>query len=258
MNKLLLSAFILLILQGCNGQKLDRKTHGSFEEEIVIVNIRGLDRAQIAEILDVLSNFMPEATAIDATFKYDTEADKDSRLISSLIKTSNLVMPSLISGFDGKQDAYARFLRSSAEEYLLNARTGFVNAILENDNVRTLKRFSTQENVAGRNEYHFSIMTAMCYDSLKTFNFLNKNPKIIDVDYKNGTRKFLTFEYGDFINKNVSKNDFHRKIVLLGDLGQMDYDIFYSPLNKDTTRPKPDMYGVIYMANIVAQVLEYK
>jgi CHASE2 domain-containing sensor protein len=56
------------------------------------------------------------------------------------------------------------------------------------------------------------------------------------------------------LNGNITKKDIEGKIVMFGFLGPGNEDKFFSPLN--TNPNEPDMYGLEYLANVVAQVLE--
>lgn len=51
----------------------------------------------------------------------------------------------------------------------------------------------------------------MLIDSLKAIHFVKHNPRIIDVDYKNGKRKFKTFSSSDGLNGKLTKMDIEDK-----------------------------------------------
>jgi CHASE2 domain-containing sensor protein len=97
----------------------------------------------------------------------------------------------------------------------------------------------------------------MKFDSASTSRFLKNTPRIVDVNYDED-RKFKKFTSNDVLAGKVRPEQVQGKIVLFGMLGPGDEDKFFTPLNgakKD--RGEPDMYGVEYLARIVAQVLEY-
>lgn len=239
-------ALIFLSICGCEGQNPKPK--------ILIINIRTLDRSQIAEAIKVVDSMDPSVISIDAIFNYDTEYEKDNRLIEALYYCDKVVMPKSIADYDGIQDEYLKF-EGQSTEYIFKKKTGYSNVFFEKDDLNTLKKFSIWEIVKSNRIYHFAVRSAMEFDSLKTVDFIRKNPKIIEIDYKEGKRNFKVFEGSDVIMRNVPEGDFKGSIVLMGDLGQLDYDRFFTPLNNRKEPFEPDMYGVEVVANIVAQVL---
>lgn len=226
------------------------------EQNIVLINVDTLDREGIANQISIINSLKPKVIALDLQFSTDTEYDKDTHLIQELDHCKNLVMLSIIENYTGEDIEYKRFEYGSLPDYATNAKTGFGNAILEKDEFQTLKRFSILEKVNVGYEYHFAIRTAMQFDSLKTMGFIKGKSRIIDVDYKDGKRKFKSFSANDILNKNLSEEDINGKIILMGYIGPTDEDKFYTPLNNKKNPIKPDMYGLVFMANIISQTLE--
>jgi hypothetical protein len=137
-----------------------------------------------------------------------------------------------------------------------NAKAGFVSAERNGNEPRIPKQFIVwQEGYTGDIYHHFSIATAMSFDSLRTLDFIKNNDRLVDVDFKYGKRKFKTFSHSDVLNGKLTMKDIEGKIVMIGFLGPGNEDKFFSPMNTDSK--EPDIYGVEYLANIVAQVLEY-
>lgn len=91
---------------------------------------------------------------------------------------------------------------------------------------------------------------------VKTSNFIQSHERLVDLNFKKGVRKFKTFSVTDVLNGKLTKKEIEGKIVMMGFLGPGNEDKFYSPLNKNSK--EPDMYGVEYLANIVAQILEWE
>ncbi|MBS1977537.1 MAG: CHASE2 domain-containing protein [Bacteroidetes bacterium] len=145
-------------------------------------------------------------------------------------------------------------LLSSLKFFPSHAKTGFVSEKGENGWPQT-KRFNTYQKEAFTDqiEYHFSVSTAMCYDSIRAARFVENQPKEVNIDYRNG-RRFAKFSAREVLRGRVSKEDIEGKIVMFGFLGPGDIDKFFTSLNSDPGHP--DMYGVEILANIVAQVLE--
>jgi CHASE2 domain-containing sensor protein len=244
----LIPLFFISIVLSCNSQHA--------EQNIVVINTDTLDRAGIANLIGIINLFNPKVIAIDIQFVNSTESSKDWLLFHGLNKCKSLVMASMIGKYTGEETEYRGFVEESEPQFLTNAKTGFVNSILERDGFETLKRFSTHEKVNGSIEYHFGVRTAMAFDSLKAIHFVESNPRVIDVDYRYGKRRFKSFSSSDVLSKRLSHEDIEGKIVMLGFLGPGDEDKFFTPLN--TNSNEPDMYGLEYLANIVAQVLNAK
>lgn len=241
----LLFAFVLSFL-ACNSNKKI--------EDIVIIDVSDFGREIIAREVFILDSLNPKVLAIDLQFSTRKETMVDSLLEYILSGCDNLIMVSVIDDNYSGEDLEYKNLTSSLPEFIKNAKTGFTNVILEDDEFETLKRFSTYEKVGGKIEYHFSVQTAMAFDSLKTMSFLKKHPKIVDVKY-NSSERFKIFSAADVLEKKITTKEIEGKIVLVGSFSPFDYDVFFSPLNNKKKPYKPDMYGVVYLANVVAQIL---
>lgn len=226
------------------------------ESNIVLINVGTLDRAGIADEIAMINSLNPNVIAIDLQFSNRTEYQNDLRLISELVKCKNLIMVSSIKDYKGGDVEYKKFAYGSLPEFTIMAKTGFSNTILEVDEFQTLKRFSTHEKMNGSIEYHFGVRTAMEFDSTKAMEFVKRNPRVIDIDYQGGRRKFKVFSASEVLNKKVTKKDIEGKIILVGYVGPTDEDKFFSPFNKRAKPYKPDVYGLEYYAYVIAQVLK--
>jgi CHASE2 domain-containing sensor protein len=225
------------------------------EGEIVLINTDTVDREGIAHELDAINAFNPKLVAIDVQFSGDTDARKDTILLSALKHTKNLIMVSIIDDYGGGEHThYRRFASGSLPAFLAVAKTGFANTIVEENEMRTLNRFSTHAYVAEHIEYHFAVRVAMAFDSLLAVRYVKNHPRIVDVDYRNGARHFKVFGSADVLGKKIPRKDIEGKIVMLGFLGPGNEDKFFTPLN--TNADEPDMHGLLYLAHIVAQILE--
>ncbi len=222
------------------------------ENRIVLVNVGTLDRGEIAKVIEVIISNEPKVLAIDLFFSKDTENSKDVLLLSALEKVKCLVMITTIEEFDGKKKEYPRFGLGSRPEYLFGATTGYANTILDDIGKLVLRRFTTFEMVGGALEYHFSVATAMAYDSLTAHRFVKNHPRTVNVYFKK--RSFLVLSSSDVLRGKISRTDIAGKIVMIGYLGPGDDDKFFSPLNAEMK--SPDMYGLEFLAHIVSQILD--
>jgi CHASE2 domain-containing sensor protein len=228
------------------------------ENNIILINIEHKNRHEIAETITKICLLSPKLLAIDLDFQDASEYDQDTQLIFALLECKNLVMATIIDDYIEDKPEYKGFVNGWNPYLLVNAKTGFTNAILENDNLKTLSRFSISEKVGGRLEYNFAIRVAMDVNSSKTIDFIKTNPNIVEIDYKNGERVLKKILATQVLNNQITREDFEGKIVMIGFLGPGDDDKHFTPLNKKIKPYKPDMYGLEILANIVAQVLEYQ
>jgi CHASE2 domain-containing sensor protein len=230
--------FILVLLflnYGCKSQEIQKR--------IVLVNVDTLGRKDIARVISAINEAKPKVVAIDLHF-VDNKGAEDLMLINALNGCKNLVMSSMINYLGSGVPIVSNM--SSTQFMPAQSRSGFVNVLQEEDEFNTVKRFIvSQKTFNGKVEYHFSVRTAMSYDSLKAVRFIGRHNTIAEVDYKQGKRRF-----------KIISSDIVGNIVIIGFLGPGDEDMFYTPLNSNKKPNEPDMYGAEYLANIVAQILE--
>lgn len=238
---------IVAVIDSCHSQ--------STESNIILINTGPYDKGRIAKLISIVDSLNPKVISLDIAFPEYNGSRDDLNLYHALENCKRLVMASTI--YPLYEDKVSIAMASVGEFSPLHAKTGFVSAKVDKDQILIPNQFIVQqEDFNGDIEYHFSVRTAMSFDSLKTIFFVKKNPKTADVNYKNRKRKFKIFSASEVLNGKLTRNDIEGKIVMLGFLGPGDQDKFYTPLN--TNPHEPDMYGLEYLANIVAQVLESK
>jgi CHASE2 domain-containing sensor protein len=225
------------------------------EGNIVLVGVDTLNRQGIAEMISKINAGSPAVVAVDLNFVGHTEYSRDHALVFALSDCKKLVMATIIYDFNENKQEFARFIDQSEPEFLVNAKTGFINAILDSDS--TLQRFVSHANVSEKKEYHFAIQTAMMFDSLKTVKYLSDHGRIENLNLKDGRRNFKVLTSDVILSNQFKPQELKDKIVMLGYLGPLQEDIFFSPISKTANPDKPDMYGLEYLAHIVVQVLEY-
>lgn len=249
--------FVLFIcFFGCASQN---RLSSSRCDEIVIVNIGVHSRAGIARQIDYIESLEPKVIAIDALFPIHYNKYQDSILVAALDKCRNLVMAIELPDVEPKL-----LLHDSTEtllKFLPHAKKGFINALLEEDSLPVQNKISVYDKISDSRVYHFAAATAMAYDSLRALDFIKKKEQIITVNYLGNKDVFNVISAESSLERTISKDRIKGKIVLLGYVGPFDNypftkdeDMIYSPLNPD---PKngPDMYGVIFLANVICQIL---
>lgn len=240
---------LLLVLLSCGPSDLST--------DIVIVDVGELDREGIAREIEMIRASEPSVIAIDLQFVERKEHRKDSILASVLRGCKKLVMVSVIEDFTNDKAQYDS-LSLPLSDFIVNARIGYANTILEKDDLGTLKKFSVKEVVNGRTEFSFAVQTALAFDSLKTVAFIQSNDRVVNVDFRKDKEIFKVITRYDVLNGNFDQKMIKGKIVLFGYLGGLYEDKFYTPLNSGRKPLEPDMYGVEYHANVIAQVLRAK
>lgn len=142
MNRYFLIGIIgCCIFHSCRSQTDQKKTCG---EKIVIINSGFSNRIGISRELEIINRLSPKVVGIDFQFSGDTNFYQDSLLTGQLNKCKRLVMFGVLEGNYGIDSVYEK-IGCSESKFLANAELGFANALLESDEFRTLKKFSTYE-----------------------------------------------------------------------------------------------------------------
>jgi CHASE2 domain-containing sensor protein len=224
---------------------------------IVLVNVSNLARIEVSKAITIINSQNPKVISIDLQFLSNKDYDSDLALVKALWHCDNLVMASVIEDSIGRYNgdsANYQFVYGSLPEFVpLNAKTGFINILSDNDGQPDLTKFSCYEYVEGKLEYQFSVQTALMIDSIKTYSFLKKNSKIVSLKY-GAIKGIEKIEMRDIITGKTQLNFIKGKIVLIGYLGPSDTDKFFSPLNKNN-RTNPDLYGIEYLAYIIHMII---
>lgn len=261
------------------------------DTNIVVVNIGRLSRRQIAQQIEIISQFQPKVIGIDGFFHcrgYDRDTIScpplrdsigNAMLGSAIRKAGNVVMVSKLLQSNelfqsGKEDVYDS-LEVSDPLYRDSAfAEGYASLETDaafQDDVKTCRTFNPSMMVNGKRELAFSVRMAMLYDSAKTNEFLARNNFSEIINYRGNMADFygqanfkLAFYAIDV--QQVFEGGFlpgmiKDKIVIFGFLGK-DFDDpswedkFYTPLNlKMAGKANPDMFGVIVHANIISMIL---
>jgi CHASE2 domain-containing sensor protein len=227
-------------------------------EKITIVGIKNLDTDLLITEIRNICALNPKVLAVDVQFSELENNKLDTLLRAALESCHNVVLPSQLKNYHYEDLDYTDTLGSHPYFVSGNIRTGFVNVILEDDKYATLKKFSTREIMNGKVEYHFAVQAAMLYDSVKTVDFINRSPKIVEINYQTDQSIFKKIRASYALTNSIERSDIEGKIVLLGSFWPMEgysNDAFRSPLNP-TPEDGADMWGVMYLANVVAQILE--
>ena len=224
---------------------------------IVLVNVGWDDNGKIAREISILNGLNPKVLALDLAFSKYVGDKRDRDLVSALEKMDQIILPSRIRdiGEDGDGKRIISITGTcQLPVFPINLKEGFVSAITDSTTgLKIPRQFMLWENdYEGRRYLHFSVVTAMAYDSLQVSRYLDNHDQHVSVAYKGRDHDFKVFSGQEVREGKVTRKDITGKIIIMGFLGPGVNDKWISPLNQGG---EPDMYGVEYLAHIVAQIL---
>lgn len=228
----------------------------SFNDDIVLIGIGKYDKSRIADLISIVTEQNPKVVSVDIAFPEYRADQTDKKLYTALWKCPRLVMPSALS-YSGT-DYYGKeiiivYLTCSMAFFPIHAKSGFISAEKDSTTNRVPSSFFLwQKAYTGETHEHFSIVTAMQYDSTTTTKFVRNNGRVANIDFST-KRQFKTFTHDEILKKRFDRKDIEGKIVMMGYLGPGNHDRYISPWNSNSN--KPDIYGLEYLAYIVTQIL---
>lgn len=243
---------VVLIGQSCFSQ--------SVRDSIVLIGVGDYDREIIAREIEIINSFTPKVIAIDIALP-EYHGDKaDRRLVKAMMSSKQVIIPSRISslGLDyyGKELIMVSLTCAGPFFYPVNTESGFVSAEIDTAQQTIPAKFMQWQDATGYRYRHFSVETAMKFDSLRTNDFIKAHDRLVDINFERAKSKFKTFSVQEILKGKLTKADIEGKIVMVGFLGPGNQDKHISPLNSNFN--EPDMYGLEYLAIIVAQILEHE
>jgi|APTNR8051073442_1049403.scaffolds.fasta_scaffold16424_3 CHASE2 domain-containing sensor protein len=221
-------------------------------DKIVLIGVEEANRFTISTLLEKVCAVGPKVVGVNLFFFGETVQFHDAALMGSIYNCTNIVLASDLVEIPTLKGGGLEII-NSLHIFASDETTGFANFLDKN---LMPQYFSTFEIVDATREYHFSVHVAMMFDSLKTSDFLLHNDKVLEIDYRQGKRKFTKLTLDEILLKDFNPNVLKDKIVLVGYLGPSDEDKFITPLKANIKSSKPDMYGTEILANIILQILE--
>jgi len=230
------------------------------DTNIVIVNIGYLNRAQVAEQLNIINSYSPKVIGIDVMYFSEKTPEMDLPLADALSKIKNLVM---VGKLESKSDTSETFddLLLPAEKFRQNAKIGYANFILAPEEFQTIRAFSPKEKYKNTLQLAFSLQIAKIFNSKAVEDFLNRDNETEIINFRRNIDKYTILDVDDVFLKKDSLQFIKDKIVLFGFLGKtvntkMNEDIFYTPMNPQYLgKAYPDMYGIVVHANAITMIL---
>jgi CHASE2 domain-containing sensor protein len=238
------------------------------DDNIVIVNIGYRNRAEMAQIIEIISANEPKVIGGDIFF--DQEVDTidviGTNLLSDEIKSINNLV--LASAFLGETDDGIDKIARQSPMISKYVKEGIVNLNIATDDPEygTVRSFKPVTDINDASHISFGFLVASFLDST-VLKYASKDEMMIRwYGYGNHNSVnlgiFKTFDSNHILNGEFEKQDIEGKIVLLGFMGETlgDYvpgEIFFTPLNKKIIgRSLPDMYGIEVHANIIKMIID--
>jgi len=231
------------------------------DTNIVLVNIKELDRAGIGRQVQILSKYNPKVIGIDAFFRKKKSFEQDIQLIMSLSQVPNLVMVSELT-YPNEDATCFDSLATSHPQFNQFGITGFANMKTAIEGYKTTREFVPSFCVGDSTELSFAAQIVKYYDSTKVEPLLARGREVETINWRGNYTKFFRLDAEEVLEENFDPSLIEGKIVLLGFLGtrwlgqpSLD-DTFFTPLNDNSAgKAIPDMFGVTLHANIISMIL---
>jgi len=229
------------------------------DQRIVIVNIGNLPRRDVAQQINIISQFKPKVIGVDSFFDCEgrlrdsvncpalldtlgnlllADAIKQAGnvvLVSKLLQKTKTALDKDAIGYDS--------LEFSDIEFRLYAKNGFANLLTDADyqeDVKQCRSFVPQYKVSNEQHYAFAVEMCMLYDSTKTKRFLARNKEEEIINYRGNVeiqdirlktvrqletattkypQMFYAIDVDQVLTGDFDPSLFKDKIVIMGFLG---------------------------------------
>lgn len=232
--------------------KLGKNAQTPFDKRIVVVNIGASGRAEIAALLQAVHADKPKAIGLDVRFEAPQEPATDAYLRQTLEQTPNLVLASRINWNQKKNLEERGYFNITKNAY------GYANFIGEEGG--TIRYFSPVEKEAGNQYLSFASALLQKAEPEAYKRLQNRKREVELINYRRKENQYMVVQATDVLEGRTANRFFADKIVLMGYLGNSDYDIedkHFTPMNRQFAgKSVPDMNGVIIHANIVSMLLD--
>lgn len=254
------------------------------DTSIVLVNMGPLDRAGIAQQLQIVDKYEPAVIGMDGFFKSYNNDTLGSMSLSFTIANlkSKLVMASMVQQSDSLaeihlgEELYDVYYRSDSMFRVGDdIYEGLVNLDTEaryQDDVKICRAFPPQREIIGDTTHvAFAAQLAYLFDSTSLEPLLERGSEYEIINFRGDfvnffeedkfSTRFYALDWDQVLREDFVPGLLEDKIILFGYLGEefgaaQWEDKFFTPLNpKIAGRANPDMYGPVIHANIVSMIL---
>jgi CHASE2 domain-containing sensor protein len=231
------------------------------DTNIVIVNIGELDRAEIAQQLEIINQHEPAVVGLDAFFRKEKSPEVDDPLEQAFLKTKNLVLASKLTNFNEEKERFDS-LEFSHPKFAQFGTPGFVNVITDDEeSFRTSREISFIETSGDSTHLSFSAQILKMYNANAFKKLMERDNETETINFRGNFKKFYSLDVADVFNPQNDLSFLKGKIMLMGFLGESFEkpsleDVFFTPLNERYAgRSYPDMHGVVIHANAISMAL---
>lgn len=222
-------------------------------QNIVLVNVQHLNRAQLSRLIEKLQNQKPKVIGVDVIFDHKKELSSDKELWKEL-QYENVVTAFAI------QDR--EFIKNDPRLGVFRHKLGYANFNFDTYN-SVIRNFQAKRILEGFEYHSFGLRVAQRYlGRQKKLEWDGIHEKSIPINYSGGREHYFSFD-ADELLKMDSVPIVKDKIVLLGYLGTPMgnpndiEDRHFTPLNQEFVgKSAPDTFGIVVHANIVEMLIE--
>jgi CHASE2 domain-containing sensor protein len=253
-----------------------------FEERLVIVNFGRLDRAGIAEQINIINKYKPRVIGIDTFFGTEKDSLGDAILEDALSKVENLVLGTKYIHPGDSDDPYWYGMEHSHPRFARHAVEAHVNLSAEiagttQEEFKTVRQFfpalsfrdTLTEEINTQMAFGIKLAEYLDPEAAKEMidrpheeELINYRGNMLNLARMEARPKFMALDWMDVFTENFTEELIKDKIVIFGHLGEnfgeryWIEDKFFTPMNpKYAGRADLDMYGAVIHANIVSMVL---
>lgn len=233
-----------------------------FEDDIVLVNLGNINRAEIAQVVDSISAHLPSVIGLDALFYGPKNPVQDFQLFNAIKNAGNVVLSCKLDSLNNEgnhaaiREPYALFGSVSTSAYA-NLVTGL------DDGFRTSRTITPKETVNDSVVWSFPSMLAKMHSS-SAFQALNdRDEQLETINWVGNVNCFFRLHWSEVLKGGETLDVLKGKVVIIGYLGPrmgevLDFeDAFFTPLNENPVgRAFPDMYGPVVHANALSMMLK--
>lgn len=224
-------------------------------QDIVLVNVKQLNRAQLATLIEKVQEQQPKVIGVDVIFDHKKELSTDKRLWQAL-QPENVIAAFAI------QDR--ELLKNDASLGVFRHKLGYANFNFDTYN-SVIRNFQAQKIFEGFTYHSFGLRVAQRnFGRKKKLEWRGIERKSIPINYSGGRSHYFSFDAEEVLHAEelpLLKD----KIVLLGYLGTPTgnrYDIedrHFTPLNQEFVgKSAPDTFGIVIHANIIEMLVKDK
>lgn len=210
-------------------------------KEVVLVNVSKVDRCQIGQLINLISECSPKIIGINLMFVEEKEKFCDSVLSKSIVDSDKVV---LIEGFEN-----GNHVRSNNKFFNVSFLSGLTGLSQSEDGITDYYYRLTDLN--GKWALSFPFLIALQYDKYRTAELASKvTPKDYPIVFSHALDDFSIVNYSDSVSMDCHL--LSEKIVLIGDLNSNN-NVFRTRVTKNSTNKT---YGTVIIANVILDILK--